>query len=131
MLFCETPVGERFTSDHLIEPLAEFIACKRADGEVPPPMPKGFDEVIGQLDSHELAVVALTPLLNAIYGGWDGRQSPILPSLHLKLKMGKYFFDKLAMKRLLTSADKKAREVGGGSQRAEKASKVRLALPKT
>ena len=121
VLFCATPVAERVTSDHLIEPLAEFIAGNRADGEKPPPKPKGFDEVADQLDSHELALIALTPLLNAIYGGWDGDDTDSAEN-RLTLKMGGYLYDKLAMKRLLYSADKKAREVGerlakGGGRR--------------
>ena len=106
VLFCATPVAERFTSDHLIEPLAEFIAGNRADGEMPHPKPKGLDEVADQLDSHELALCRPDPFAKRDLRRLGWSRHPFRRH-RLILKMGRYFYDKLAMKGLLTRLTKK------------------------
>ena len=77
------------------------------------------------LNSHELAAAALAALLNAIYAGGNDR-NPAAAIQQLKIKMGEYFYGLLAMKRLKTSADKKAREV---AKRLEKGGKARKSDP--
>ena len=121
-VFSSTPFGERVTSKHLLEPLAEFIAGKRADGEKPFPPPKGLGKLISRLDAYELAAIAVTPLLDCIYRGWDGRDTRSAAML-LKKKIGEFLHDKLAMKGLLKSEDKAARAVGRRLERAGSATR--------
>ena len=67
--------------------------------------------MIGQLDAHELAIIALAPLLDCIYRSWDDRDHRSAEMM-LKRSIGKYLNDKLAMKGLLKSPDKVVRAVG-------------------
>ena len=85
-VICETPVGSRWASDCLLEPLAAFIDGKNAP-DLPDAMPDGLGEIAGQLVSHELAACALAALLNAIYAGGNDRNTAAATQ-QLKIKMG-------------------------------------------
>jgi hypothetical protein len=65
-----------------LEPLAEFFAGKRADGEQPHKPPVFLREMIQELDDPWfLALAAHAPLLDGIFRGWKDRDDPSLERL--------------------------------------------------
>jgi hypothetical protein len=80
--FINTPLGHKLTGDFL-EPLADFLAGKRA--EQPDKPPRFLRPLVRELDDPRfLALAALAPLLDGIFRGWNRDD----PSWEAKLKLG-------------------------------------------
>src|SRR5215469_13740152 len=73
-LFFNSPVGRKATLDLFLEPMARFLVGEFYDKPCPPPGDLG--EIVGRLDSHELALSILVPLLDEIARGWKRCDDP-------------------------------------------------------
>jgi DNA-directed RNA polymerase len=102
-VFCETPHGRKVTADLFLAPLTEFLSGKY--DEKPDPPPRWLSPLICDLAPEKLALMALAPLLDSIYRGWEGRDLDSAEML-LKLKIGAELRDRLALEKHLASDDK-------------------------
>jgi hypothetical protein len=102
---CGRPLANGFTIESFIHPLAEFLDGKF---DIQPPDPPGnLGELLVQLKIHkgDLALLALKPILDAIYGGWDG-DDQAYSEMRLCLTIGRYLHDHLRYEELRQSKDK-------------------------
>jgi DNA-dependent RNA polymerase len=97
-LFLNTPYGQKLTRELFLEQLAEFLAGRRP--EKPHKPPPFLRPLILQLDDYRfLALAALSPLLDAIYRGWD-RNDPSVAA-KLKLKLGDELYERMCLEKMV------------------------------
>src|SRR5262245_50041107 len=95
-VFCGTPLGRKATSELFLSPLADFMAGRLE--EKPNEPPRWLRPLICDLDPAVLALMALAPLLNGVYGGWDGDDTESA-EMFLRLKIGTELRDRLALEK--------------------------------
>ncbi len=95
-LFLNTPHGQKLTRELFLEPLAEFLVGKLPEkSHKPPPF---LRRLILQLDDYRfLALAALSPLLDAIYRGWDCDDPSV--EAKFKLKLGDELYGRLYLEK--------------------------------
>jgi hypothetical protein len=103
-LFIETPLG-RAVADDFLKPLASFLAGEFGDKPTPPPGDLGQLVYHPKLRLEDLAIAVLSPLLDCIYRGWEGRDTRSAEML-LRLKIGRNLHDRFALMKLHTAHPK-------------------------
>src|SRR5262249_60499688 len=101
-VYCETPEGRKVTIDYLLDPLAKFLA---GELDEQPDRPRGKLALLvyhQTLKPKQLALMVLSPLMDRIMRGWDGRDVPSAYMLLCK-GLGEELRDRLALEGLLTS----------------------------
>jgi hypothetical protein len=95
-VFCETPFGRKVTADLFIRDLASFLAGNHSSETADPP-PRDLGQLVSQLESEDIAMCALSPLLHSIHRGWDHDDDP---ARALCQKIGEHLRDRLALEKL-------------------------------